>query len=106
MSINYDWYSTPKKNENDEVRLHVRPAFNGSITTDDIAGSIQTATSLTKADVLAVLKALNQEMSRQLANGCRKHPLRSGRPLKRGSEGLCVKFQFLKILTWEGFCCK
>ena len=73
MSINYDWYSIPKKNADDKDRLHVRPAFNGSISTDDIAESIQTATSLTKADVLAVLKALNQEMSRQIANGCRIH---------------------------------
>ena len=73
MSINYDWYLSPKKSADEPTTLHVRPVFNGSVSTDDLAESLQTATSLTMADVKAVLQALNREVGRQLASGCRVH---------------------------------
>lgn len=73
MSINYDWYPSPKKSPDEPTTLHVRPVFNGSVSTDDLAESLQTATSLTMADVKAVLQALNREVGRQLAGGCRVH---------------------------------
>lgn len=73
MSINYDWYPSPKKSADEPTTLHVRPVFNGSVSTDDLAESLQTATSLTIADVKAVLQALNREVGRQLAGGCRVH---------------------------------
>ena len=55
MAILYDWFENPKRSEEEETTLHVRPCFNGTVSTKTVIRHIQQRSSLTPSDVLAVL---------------------------------------------------
>lgn len=71
MAILYDWYKTPQPqaSQGEDVKVHPRIHFNGSVDTRQISEMIQQSCSLTKADVAAALAALSEIMGRELADG-------------------------------------
>ena len=78
MSIQYDWYKTPvpgrqADEENEEVALHPRIHYNGSLDTPTLIRYIRQSSSLTEGDVIAVLSALSSYLSYGLADGKRVH---------------------------------
>ena len=86
MSIQYDWYKTPvpgrqddkketdvKETDAEDVVLHPRIHYNGSLDTPTLIRYIQQSSSLTRGDVMAALSALSHFLSDGLADGKRVH---------------------------------
>lgn len=73
MAINYDWYENPKSNKEEETTLHVRPCYNGTVSTKVLAERIQNRCSLTPGDVMAVLTELNDVIGYELREGRQVH---------------------------------
>lgn len=73
MSIIYDWFENPKRREEEETTLHVRPCFNGTVSTKTLVRCIQERCSLTSGDVLAVLTELNDVLGNELREGRQVH---------------------------------
>lgn len=73
MAILFDWFENPKTNDSQETTLHVRPCFNGKVSTRKLIQHIQQRSSLTAGDVLAVLSGLNQVVGEYLSDGCQVH---------------------------------
>ena len=72
MAIEYDFYKTngvlSKKSS-----YHVRVIEQQTVSTEEIASSIQQGTTLTIPDIKCTLSALNQEIVTNLSRGCRVH---------------------------------
>ena len=73
MSILYDWFENPKSDDAQETTLHVRPCFNGKVTTRKLIEHIQQHSSLTPGDVLAVLSEVSHTVGEYLSEGCQVH---------------------------------
>lgn len=73
MTILYDWFENPKSDDTQETTLHVRPCFNGKVTTHKLIEHIQQHSSLTPGDVLAVLSELSHTVGEYLSEGCQVH---------------------------------
>ena len=69
MTIFYDWFENPKRSEDEETTLHVRPCFNGTVSTKVLVRKIQQRSSLTPGDVVAVLTELSEIVGEELQEG-------------------------------------
>ena len=73
MPVNYDFYENPKLDPAKETSYHLRAVTMGTVSTREIAQSIQKATSLTEVDVIACLTALSHCMTQNLGESRRVH---------------------------------
>ena len=73
MAIMYDWFENPKRSAEEETTLHVRPCFNGTVSTKAVVSKIQQRSSLTPGDVVAVLTELSQIVGEELQEGRQVH---------------------------------
>lgn len=73
MAIIYDWFENPKRSTDEETTLHVRPCFNGTVSTKSVVRKIQQHSSLTSGDVVAVLTELSQIVGEELQEGRQVH---------------------------------
>ena len=73
MAIIYDWFENPKRSADEETTLHVRPCFNGTVSTKAVVRKIQQHSSLTPGDVVAVLTELSQIVGEELQEGRQVH---------------------------------
>ena len=73
MSITYDWFENPKRREEEETTLHIRPCFNGTTDTKTLARQIQQRCTLTEGDILIVLSELNAMIGHELREGKQVH---------------------------------
>lgn len=73
MTIFYDWFENPKRSEDEETTLHVRPCFNGTVSTKVLVRKIQQRSSLTPGDVVAVLTELSEIVGEELQEGKQVH---------------------------------
>lgn len=73
MAIIYDWFENPKRSAEEETTLHVRPCFNGTVSTKAVVRKIQQRSSLTPGDVVAVLTELSQIVGEELQEGRQVH---------------------------------
>ena len=73
MAILYDWFENPKRSEEEETTLHVRPCFNGTVSTKTVIRHIQQRSSLTPGEVLAVLTELSDILGEELQEGRQVH---------------------------------
>lgn len=74
MSVNYDFYQNPiPPNSNRKPRLHARVVSKKTVSTKELASEIQDCTTMSEADVIGVLTALNKALVRHLHNGDKVH---------------------------------
>lgn len=71
MSIEYDFYRNPNSQGTNKKRYHARVVAKGGVSTDELAKEIQLESSLTVADVKAVLIALGDKLASHLSEGKR-----------------------------------
>lgn len=74
MAILFEWYENPMApHQPKKKRLHARIILNGKVSTQELRAIIQKRSSLSKADVSAVLDALNDVMGDELREGRQVH---------------------------------
>ena len=74
MAILFEWYENPvAPHQPKEKRLHARIILNGKVETKDLKSIIQKRSSLSEADVSAVLEALSDVMGDELREGRQVH---------------------------------
>ena len=69
MAINYEFYESPNPRKDGKRTFHARVVGFNKVSTDQLAQEIQEESSLTKADVMAVLVALADKLARHLGEG-------------------------------------
>lgn len=73
MAINYEFYESPTIESKNEKNYHPRAVTFGKVTTEQLAQEIQYESSLTRADVKAVLTSLADKLAKHLADGRKIH---------------------------------
>ena len=73
MAIDYEFYESPAIKGKDEKSYHPRVVTFGKVTTERLAQEIQYESSLTRADVKAVLTSLADKLADHLADGQKIH---------------------------------
>ena len=75
MSILYDWYENANDQDKpqEERRLHPRAVLNGQTDTEDLCRQISRRSTVSRADVMAVLSGLSEVMAEALSDGQRVH---------------------------------
>lgn len=73
MAIEFEFYESPDPTGENEGKYHARPVIYRTVTTAEMAGKIQEASSLTIGDVKAVLSALNAQIANNLEDSNRIH---------------------------------
>lgn len=74
MAILFEWYENPvAPHQPKKKRLHARIILNGKVETRELRAIIQKRSSLSEADVSAVLDALNDVMGDELREGRQVH---------------------------------
>ena len=69
MAINYEFYESPNPRKDGKRTFHARVVGFNKVSTDQLAQETQEESSLTKADVKAVLVALADKLARHLGEG-------------------------------------
>jgi len=73
MAIQFDFYETPDPSGEKPSRYHARTVSHRTVKTDQIAVEIQMASTLTVADIKAVLTALNDRIAFHLGESNHVH---------------------------------
>ncbi|MDR1004505.1 MAG: HU family DNA-binding protein [Prevotellaceae bacterium] len=74
MSILFEWYNNPDPSgQTEEQTLHARPLYNGKADTRYLSREINLRSTVTPADISAVLASLRDVMGDALANGKQVH---------------------------------
>lgn len=73
MSIEYEFYRNPNSQGTNKKRYHARVVSGNRITSDQLAKEIQYESSLTIADVKAVLITLGSKLAKHLGEGSKVH---------------------------------
>jgi predicted histone-like DNA-binding protein len=73
MAIHYEFYESPSLDGKEKKNYHPRVVTFGKITTEQLAREIQYESSLTRADVKAVLTSLADKLAEHLAEGQKIH---------------------------------
>ncbi|MBE6275252.1 MAG: DNA-binding protein [Bacteroides sp.] len=73
MSIEYEFYRNPNSEGTNKKRYHARVISGNRISSDQIAKEIQRESSLTIADVKAVLITLGTKLAQHLGEGNKVH---------------------------------
>lgn len=73
MAIQYDFYRNPDSAGTNKKRYHARVVSSSRVSTDQLAKEIQQESSLTIADVKAVLIALGDKLANHLGKGSKVH---------------------------------
>lgn len=73
MSILYEFYRNPNSQGTNKKRFHARVVPCGKVSTDQLAKEIQKESSLTEADVKAVLVSLADKLAEHLGEGRKVH---------------------------------
>ncbi len=69
MAVNFTISKRGKGLSNQASHYHLKPIYDSTVTMDELAVRISKACTLTPADVVACLSALNSEIRYQLQNG-------------------------------------
>lgn len=74
MAVNYDFYQNPiPPGSKRKPRLHARVVSKKTVTTKEMASEIQDGTTMSEADVIGVITALNKTLLHHLRNGEKVH---------------------------------
>lgn len=73
MAISYEFYETPNPKKDGKKSYHPRTVSFHKVTTEKLAQEIQYESSLTRADVKAVLTSLADKLANHLADGQKIH---------------------------------
>lgn len=73
MAIEYEFYRNPNSQGTNKKRYHARVVSGNRISSDQLAKEIQKESSLTIADVKAVLISLGDKLARHLGEGNKVH---------------------------------
>lgn len=73
MAISYEFYETPNPKKDGKKSYHPRTVSWHKVTTEKLAQEIQYESSLTRADVKAVLTSLADKLADHLADGRKIH---------------------------------
>lgn len=73
MAISYEFYETPNPKKDGKKSYHPRTVSWHKVTTEKLAQEIQYESSLTRADVKAVLTSLADKLANHLADGQKVH---------------------------------
>lgn len=73
MSIQFEFYRNPNSQGTNKKRYHARVVTGGKVDTDRLAREIHRETSMSPADVKAVLMALADKMAEHLGEGRKVH---------------------------------
>lgn len=73
MAIQYDFYRNPDSAGTNKKRYHARVISGNRVSTDQLAKEIHQESSLTVADIKAVLIALGEKLANHLGQGSKVH---------------------------------
>lgn len=73
MAVKFEFYQSPNSIGSNKKRYHARVVNQQHISSDQLAEEISNSSSLTEADVKAVLVALSERLAEHLKNGKRVH---------------------------------
>lgn len=73
MAIQYDFYRNPDSAGTNKKRYHARVVSGNKVSTDQLAKEIHQESTLTVADIKAVLIALGDKLANHLSQGSKVH---------------------------------